>query len=85
MSGLIIGTLLTLFFGVAFYLRVVLPYDVVFSGERIKLTGMDAYWQMRIVDSWFVISLPALTLSIGSPTRPEVYYSLLASLPQKSL
>ena len=50
-SGLITGTLLTLFCGVSFYLRGVLPQDVVFSGELIKLTSFDAYHQMRIVDS----------------------------------
>jgi len=48
---LLIGLLIALFFGVALYLRVVLPYDIVFSGEWIKLTSIDAYWQMRIADN----------------------------------
>ncbi len=48
---LLIGLLIALFFGVALYLRVVLPHDVIFSGEWIKLSSIDAYWQMRIVDN----------------------------------
>jgi dolichyl-diphosphooligosaccharide--protein glycosyltransferase len=36
---------------VAFYFRVVLPYDTVFAGQWIKLTGIDAYYYMRLVDN----------------------------------
>ncbi|MDH5695326.1 MAG: oligosaccharyl transferase, archaeosortase A system-associated [Dehalococcoidia bacterium] len=43
--------IVALFFGVALYLRIVLPYDQVFSGEWIKFTGVDAYFYMRIVDN----------------------------------
>ena len=47
----IIGLLLALFFGIALYLRVYLPYDQVFSGEWIKFTAPDAYYHMRLVDN----------------------------------
>jgi len=50
-QGLIAGILVALFFGVALYLRVVLPYDQVFVGEWIKFTGTDAYFFMRLVDN----------------------------------
>lgn len=36
---------------VAFYIRVALPYAAVFSGPWIKLTGIDAYYYMRLVDN----------------------------------
>jgi len=50
-SKLIAGILLAVFFGVALYLRAVLPYDKVFVGNWIKFTGVDAYFFMRIVDN----------------------------------
>ncbi len=49
--GLIAGVIVALFFSVALYLRVALPYDKVFVGDWIKLTGNDAYFFMRIVDN----------------------------------
>jgi len=48
---LVAGIIVALFFGVALYLRVVLPYDQVFVGDWIKFTGTDAYYHMRIVDN----------------------------------
>jgi len=45
------GILLALFFGVALYLRVYLPYDKIFVGEWIKFAGADAYYHMRLVDN----------------------------------
>jgi len=48
---LVAGILVALFFGVALYLRVVLPYDQVFVGDWIKFTGVDAYYHMRLVDN----------------------------------
>ena len=45
----VIGTIL-LFMGISLYLRIVPPYDHVFTGEWIKLTSYDAYWQMANVD-----------------------------------
>jgi oligosaccharyl transferase (archaeosortase A-associated) len=50
-SHLITGILLAVFFGIALYLRVALPYDQVFVGDWIKFTGVDAYFFMRIVDN----------------------------------
>ena len=50
-SKLIIGIILALFFGIALYLRVALPYDKVFVGDWVKFTGVDAYFFMRIVDN----------------------------------
>jgi oligosaccharyl transferase (archaeosortase A-associated) len=47
----LIGALIAAFFAVALYLRVALPYNVVFGGSVIKFTGVDAYWHMRIVDN----------------------------------
>jgi len=38
-------------FALAMYIRVVLPYSTVFSGPWIKLTGIDAYFYMRLVDN----------------------------------
>ncbi len=45
------GIILALFFGIALYLRVYLPYNQVFSGEWIKFTGVDAYYHMHLVDN----------------------------------
>ena len=45
------GILVALFFGVALYVRVVLPYDWVFVGDWVKFTGADAYFFMRLVDN----------------------------------
>jgi len=42
---------LVLIMAVAFYFRVALPYDAVFDGPWIKLTGIDAYFYMRLVDN----------------------------------
>jgi len=50
-SKLLIGIIVALFFGIALYLRVYLPYDQVFSGDWIKFTGADAYYHMRLVDN----------------------------------
>ena len=48
---LIVGIILAVCFGVALYLRVVLPYDQIFSGDWIKFSGVDAYYHMRLVDN----------------------------------
>jgi oligosaccharyl transferase (archaeosortase A-associated) len=50
-SGFIAGIIVALFFGIALYLRIALPYDAVFVGDWIKFTGVDAYHFMRIVDN----------------------------------
>ena len=57
--GLVVGIIVALFFGVALYLRVVLPYDQVFVGDWIKFTGVDAYRHMYTVDN-LVHSFPHL-------------------------
>jgi len=41
---------LTACIAVSLYLRIVLPYDNVFTGQWIKFTSIDAYWQMIHVD-----------------------------------
>jgi len=48
---LIAGVIVALFVGIALYLRIVLPYDQVFSGDWIKFTTVDAYHFMRQVDN----------------------------------
>ena len=50
-ADIIAGLLVALFFGVSLFIRVYLPYDRVFVGEWIKFTSVDAYFQMRLVDS----------------------------------
>ncbi|MFA5078475.1 MAG: oligosaccharyl transferase, archaeosortase A system-associated [Dehalococcoidia bacterium] len=50
---------LVLIMAVAFYFRVVLPWETVFGGPWIKLTGIDAYYYMRLVDN-MVSNFPAL-------------------------
>jgi len=48
---LIIGVVVALSFGIALYLRAVLPYNEIFVGDWIKFSGNDAYYHMRIVDN----------------------------------
>ena len=50
-ARLVAAIIVALFFGIALYLRIVLPHDQVFSGAWIKFTGVDAYFNMRIVDN----------------------------------
>jgi len=57
---LLTGAILVLCFGLAFFLRVYFPYDKIFVGEWIKFAGVDAYFQMRLVDS-IVHNFPHLT------------------------
>lgn len=45
----IIGVII-LFMGISLYLRIVPPYDSVFTEDWIKFSGNDAYWQMWNVD-----------------------------------
>lgn len=47
----VVGILIALFFGVALYLRIALPYDRVFVGDWIKFTGVDAYYHIRLVEN----------------------------------
>jgi len=48
---LIVSIILILFVGVSLYLRIVPPYDQVFSGDWIKLASRDAYHYMHQVDN----------------------------------
>jgi oligosaccharyl transferase (archaeosortase A-associated) len=48
---LIAGIIVALFFAVALYLRVALPFDKVIVGDWVKFTGVDAYFFMHIVDN----------------------------------
>ena len=45
----IIGALI-ICIATSLYLRIILPYDNIFTAEWIKFSGMDAYWQMAQVD-----------------------------------
>jgi oligosaccharyl transferase (archaeosortase A-associated) len=47
----VIGIAIAAFFAAALYLRIAFSYDVVFGGEWVKFTGVDAYWHVRIVDN----------------------------------
>ncbi|MFA5248888.1 MAG: oligosaccharyl transferase, archaeosortase A system-associated, partial [Patescibacteria group bacterium] len=49
--GLLTGIILALFFGIALYIRVYLPYHQIFTGDAVNFTGTDAYYHMRLVDN----------------------------------
>ncbi|MGA2159091.1 MAG: oligosaccharyl transferase, archaeosortase A system-associated [Dehalococcoidia bacterium] len=44
---------------IALYIRIVLPYQTVFSGPWIKLTSVDGYYYLRLVDN-LVVNFPRL-------------------------
>jgi oligosaccharyl transferase (archaeosortase A-associated) len=71
---LIVASLVVLF-GIAFYLRVVLPYSQIFVGDWIKYTITDAYYFMRHVDN-LVYNFPHV-LSFD----PFQYFPSGATLP----
>ncbi len=48
--ALLSGILVAVFSAIAFWLRC-LPYDKVFSGDWVKFTSSDAYFQLRLVDN----------------------------------
>jgi oligosaccharyl transferase (archaeosortase A-associated) len=50
-ADIIASLLVALFFGISLFIRVYLPYDRVFVDEWVKFTSVDAYFQMRLVDS----------------------------------
>ncbi len=84
---LVAAIIVALFFGVALYLRIALPYDQVFSGDWIKFTGVDAYYHMRIVDN-LVHNFPHLSSfdpymlypAGGGPGRYPFFDYLLAGI-----
>ncbi|MDM7998991.1 MAG: oligosaccharyl transferase, archaeosortase A system-associated [Dehalococcoidia bacterium] len=47
----VVGITIAIFFTAALYLRIAFSHDVVFGGEWVKFTGVDAYWHIRIVDN----------------------------------
>jgi len=49
--GLIAALVVALLSGLAFFLRVYLPYDWIFIGDRVEFVGADAHYHMRLVDS----------------------------------
>ena len=57
---LLVGIVVAVFFGIALYLRIALPYDQVFSGEWIKFSGNDPYYHMRLIDN-LIHNFPRLT------------------------
>ena len=50
-SWAIVLLLLIIIVAVALWLRVVLPYNQVFVRDWVKMTGVDAYYYMRLVDN----------------------------------
>ena len=48
---IVLGVIIALFFGVALFFRIALPYEQVFGGDWVKFTGVDAYYFMRQVDN----------------------------------
>ena len=48
---LAVAVILALFFCIALYLRIALPYDKVFFGDWVKFTGTDTYFYIRLVDN----------------------------------
>ncbi len=51
LQRVVVGIAIASFFAVALYLRIAFSHDVVFGGEWVKFTGVDAYWHIRIVDN----------------------------------
>jgi oligosaccharyl transferase (archaeosortase A-associated) len=51
LQRVVVGIVIALFFAAALYLRIAFSHDVVFGGEWVRFTGVDAYWHMRIVDN----------------------------------
>jgi oligosaccharyl transferase (archaeosortase A-associated) len=49
--GLIAGIVVAFFVGIALYLRIYLPYDSVFSGGWVKLTSVDSYYHLRLIEN----------------------------------
>jgi oligosaccharyl transferase (archaeosortase A-associated) len=50
-SWIVALILLIIIVAVALWLRVLLPYSQVFVGDWVKMTGVDAYYYMRLVDN----------------------------------
>jgi len=50
-ASLIYGAILALLFGLSLYIRVVLPYDSIFSGAFVRFGGNDPWYNMRLVEN----------------------------------
>ena len=48
---LLAAIIVALFFSVALFFRICLPYSHVFNGNWIQFQGSDAYYHMRLVDN----------------------------------
>jgi len=59
-SWAIVLLLLIAIMASALWLRVALPYNQVFVGDWVKMTGVDAYYYMRLVDN-LMAHFPQLT------------------------
>lgn len=57
---LLICVLVTAFFGISLLFRIYLPYGKIFVDDWIKLSGIDAYFYMRLVDN-MAYNFPHLT------------------------
>ncbi|MFH1031511.1 MAG: STT3 domain-containing protein [Chloroflexota bacterium] len=79
--------LVALFFGLALFLRTVLPYDQIFTQSGIKFSSNDAYYYMRIVDN-IVYNFPGHMQidpyysypAASGPVMPTFFSWLLASV-----
>jgi len=60
LSWAVVLLLLIIIVALALWLRVVLPYNQVFVGDWVKMTGVDAYYYMRLVDN-MMAHFPQLT------------------------
>lgn len=43
--------MLALFFSIALFLRIYLPYDQIFGSDWVKFSGIDAYYHIRLVEN----------------------------------
>jgi oligosaccharyl transferase (archaeosortase A-associated) len=49
--NILTGLFITLFCGLSFLIRTILPFDKIFSGGWIKFSSIDAYYHMYLVDN----------------------------------
>ena len=58
--NILTGIFITLFCGLSFLIRTILPFDKVFTGGWIKFSSIDAYYHMYLVDN-MAYNFPNLT------------------------
>lgn len=84
-SRCLVAILLLIFFGVAIYFRVVLPYNQVLVGDSIRFTTRDAYYYMHQVDNLvhnfphFFSFDPYLDYPVGAATGTLNFFVYLLS------